>query len=191
MQMVPGFAPASAPLACPARTSPSHKLRAALSSATILMMTSAFSAASRGELATRAPSLANGLDFSALRLKTASGKPFVKRFRAMPPPMMPRPRNAMRGLLIKISGHRFDRNQSSRAANNAQRIAQRAAETGEPNFHHVAVGELHAVAETQGARAKKMHVQIDGAAMRFKLEMMMLDVREAVTHFIFASQNFF
>ena len=94
MHTVPGWAAASAPF------SPSQREREALSSATMLIMTSACAAASRGELATRAPSAAKGLDFSALRLNTDSGKPLTRRRRAMPEPMIPSPRNAMCGLLI-------------------------------------------------------------------------------------------
>jgi hypothetical protein len=103
--------------------------------------------------------------------------------------MMPRPRNAMRGLLIKIKPE-ISHGQGGLAARDAQRIAQRAAKAGEGNFHHVAVGKLHAVAEAQGARAEVMDVQIAGAAVRFKFEMMMLDVRQAVAHLIFAGENF-
>jgi hypothetical protein len=76
------------------------------------------------------------------------------------------------------------------AMRNAQWIPQRAAKNGEPNFHHIAIGKLQAVAETQRARAEKMDMQIARAAVRFKFEMMMLDVREAVAHFTFAGENF-
>jgi len=37
----------------------------------------------------------------------------------------------------------------------AQWVSQHTAKTGEGDFHHVAIRELHPVAETQGARAKK------------------------------------
>ena len=93
--IVPAFAPASAP------SLPSHMKFEALSSATMLMMTPAPLAASRGEPATCAPATANGLDFSTFRLNTVSGNPLARSCRAMPEPMRPSPRNAMCGLLIK------------------------------------------------------------------------------------------
>src|ERR1039458_8470678 len=100
----------------------------------MLMMTSACAAASRGDAATSAPSAANGLDFSALRLKTVSGNPLTRSRRAMPEPMMPRPKNAMRGLFIK-SGERSHADQFVFFALDAQRISQRAPKAGKFNNH--------------------------------------------------------
>src|SRR6185312_5776102 len=48
--------------------------------------------ASAGLSATRAPFLANGLHFAALRFQTVSLYPALRRLDAMPPPMVPRPR---------------------------------------------------------------------------------------------------
>lgn len=96
MQTAPAAAPARAP------SGPSQMAREAGSSATMLRMTSAPEAASRGVEATRAPAAANGAALAGLRLKTDNGKSWARRRRAMPPPMMPRPRKAMRGLLIPV-----------------------------------------------------------------------------------------
>src|SRR5205085_11785185 len=56
------------------------------------MTRSASRMASAGDSAKRAPFLANGLHFSALRFQTVSLYPALRRFDAMPPPMVPRPR---------------------------------------------------------------------------------------------------
>jgi hypothetical protein len=50
------------------------------------------------------------------------------------------------------------------------------------NFHHVAVGKLKPFAEAQAARTEVMNVHIARAAVTRELEMMMLDVPQAVTH---------
>src|ERR1039458_8872702 len=133
----------------------------------MLMMTSACAAASRGDAATSAPSAANGLDFSALRLKTVSGNPLTRSRRAMPEPMMPRPKNAMRGLFIK-SGERSHADQFVFFALDAQRISQRAPKAGKFNNHLVAVRQLDSCTEAQTASAKIVDVQIAGTPMAFK-----------------------
>ena len=46
-------------------------------------------------------------------------------------------------------------------------------------------------AETQAIRSEEMNVDVARAAMRFKFEMMMLDVRQAVAHFSFAAAERF
>src|SRR6266446_6069992 len=56
------------------------------------MTRSASRMAAAGDSAKRAPFLANGLHFSALRFQTVSLYPALRRFDAMPPPMVPRPR---------------------------------------------------------------------------------------------------
>src|ERR1700730_7636031 len=62
-------------------------------------------------------------------------------------------------------------------------IAKRARKAIECDRHDIALGELDRIAETQAVRAVKMDVQIAGAAMGPELEMVMLDVGEAVAHF--------
>ena len=72
-----------------------------------------------------------------------------------------------------------------------QRIAQGAAESRELNLHHIAAGETDAFAEAEAIGAEEMDVDVAGAAMRFELEMVMLDVAQAVAHFGFAGTDFF
>ncbi len=71
----------------------------------------------------------------------------------------------------------------------AHGIPQRTAEAGELNDHHIAVLEPNAVSEAQAVRAVVMHVNIARPPVRLELEMMMLDVREAVAHLSLASGN--
>jgi hypothetical protein len=89
----------------------------------------------------------------------------------------------------KKSSQGFYRDQRSRAAHDAQRIAQRATEAFKLDDHHIAVRELDARAEAQTARAEIVDVQVVRAAMRLELEMVMLNIGEAVTHFFFAGLN--
>src|ERR1700677_3260482 len=65
----------------------------------MLKMICAPAAASRGVDATVAPAAASGAALSLLRLNTARGNLAESRREAMPAPMMPRPRSAMRGFV--------------------------------------------------------------------------------------------
>src|SRR5688572_23185561 len=82
---------------------PAHTDHDAASSATMLTTTSASAAASAGEAATVAPRSRNGSVLAGDRFQTASGKPASASRRAMPPPITPRPRNAIRSFEL-ISG---------------------------------------------------------------------------------------
>ena len=72
----------------------------------------------------------------------------------------------------------------------AQRVSQRAAEASKFDDHFVAVRQLNPRAETQAARAKVMNMQVTGSSVRLELEVMMLDVGEAVAHLFFAGHDF-
>ena len=88
IRSAPGRAAASAP------SGPIHTARDASSSATMLRMTSAPAAASRGVAARTAPSASSACARSGLRFQTVSGNPAPTSRRAMPPPITPKPRTA-------------------------------------------------------------------------------------------------
>ena len=69
------------------------------------------------------------------------------------------------------------------------RIAQRTAEALEFNVHHISMFQAKSFAETETVGAKKVDVDVSGVAVRFKLEVMMLNILQAVAHFSFASPN--
>ena len=69
--------------------------------------------------------------------------------------------------------------------NRLHRIAQGTAETREPTSMTSPSCELDTIAEAQ-MRAEKMHVHIARPAMQFELEMMMLEIAQAVGHFFLA-----
>src|SRR3954447_15468612 len=69
------------------------------------------------------------------------------------------------------------------------RIAQWAAEALELNVHHIAIFQANSFAETETVGAKKVDVNVSGPTVRFKLEVMMLNILQAVAHFRFASPN--
>ena len=65
-------------------------------------------------------------------------------------------------------------------------VAERAAEAIEVHFDPVAVFQLDAVAEAEGVCAEEVHVHVAGLAVAFELEVMVLEVGEAVAHVLFA-----
>ena len=75
---------------------PSHMARDESSSAVMPMMMSAFSAAECGELATFAPRRSSGSARAAVRLNTESVCPAASNRAAMPEPILPSPRKAIR-----------------------------------------------------------------------------------------------
>src|SRR6266540_1321280 len=87
------------------------------------------------------------------------------------------------------SGQRVDSNECIGRRGYFQWIAQGSSEIFKMNFHNIAVGQFHAVAEAQAACAEIMNVEIAGVAMRFEFEMMMLDVLQAVAHLGFAGAD--
>src|SRR4029453_17661036 len=64
----------------------------------------------------------------------------------------------------------------------ADRVPERPPEAVEADAHHVAVLECNALAEAEGVRAEEMDVDVAGPAMRVELEVMVLDVAQAVAH---------
>jgi hypothetical protein len=54
------------------------------------------------------------------------------------------------------------------------RIAQGAPETLKRDFHHISILQVDAGAKTQAVGSEEMNVHVTGAAMCFKLKMMML-----------------
>ena len=96
---VPGFAPLSAP------SSPIQVFLEASSSASILMTTSASLAASAGVPAIRAPNVPSGAAFADVLLWTATVKPALRRFFAIPIPMVPNPRIATRCVIFLSASH--------------------------------------------------------------------------------------
>ena len=93
IKIAPRFAFSSAP------EGPSQMSREASSSATIAKIISAPSAASRGVAATVAPCAAKGAVLAGVRVHIVNGKPFFSQFAAMPAPIVPTPRRAMRCIL--------------------------------------------------------------------------------------------
>src|SRR5579859_3209706 len=79
--------------------------------------------------------------------------------------------------------------QTSLPARPSQRVAERATVAGELDAHHVAIDELDSRAEAQAGRAEEMHVQVPRAAVRRVLEVVMLDVGEAMAHGGLARSN--
>src|SRR6476619_6224516 len=79
--------------------------------------------------------------------------------------------------LARVDGHR-----SRVAALDAERVAERAPEAIEPDFHDVTVLEPHAVAEAQRAGAEVMDVDVAGPPVGRVLEMVVLDIAQAVAH---------
>src|SRR5690348_15311105 len=64
-------------------------------------------------------------------------------------------------------------------------VAERPSETIELNLHDVSIAEMDSLAEAEQAGSEKMHMDISGTAVQFKLEVMMLKVCEAVAHLFF------
>ena len=94
MHTVPGAAADNAPF------SPSHMAREALSSATMLIITSrARCRITRRSRHARAR-FGEAVGFFGVAIKNRQRKSLRQKRRAMPEPMMPRPKNATRGLLI-------------------------------------------------------------------------------------------
>src|SRR5687768_13254407 len=62
------------------------------------------------------------------------------------------------------------------------RIPQRSAEAAEGDRHHVPVLEPQPVLEAEHLRAEEMHVHVAGPPVLGVLEMVMLEVRQRVTH---------
>ena len=94
--------PAIPPTPASAPRSPSHTSREATSSASIAINTPAPFAASRGQGATRAPISASATVLSRLRLYTATSYPAPNSRRTIPPPIVPKPKNARRGFSTAV-----------------------------------------------------------------------------------------
>src|SRR6266567_9157931 len=69
------------------------------------------------------------------------------------------------------------------------RVAQSAPEAVETDLHDVSIGQPNAFTETQTVGAEKMNMNVSWLAMLLELEMMMLEVLQAVTHFHFAGAD--
>jgi hypothetical protein len=59
------------------------------------------------------------------------------------------------------------------------------------NLDEITGTEAHALTETQAIRAKEVNVNISGTAMAGELEMMVLNVSQAMAHFCFSGANWF
>src|SRR5215469_2738163 len=81
--------------------------------------------------------------------------------------------------------------QGLRGIRDLERIDERPSESFKPDLHKIAVFQLDSLAVAQTIGAEVMHVDITRAAMCFVLEMMVLDIREAMAHFRFARANLF
>ncbi len=90
--------------------------------------------------------------------------------------------------LIQLN-KRHDLNRHILLAYHLYRVAQGAAESIEMNFHEVSVLQFDPLPEAQRMRAQKMDVHISRPAMEFKFEMVMLQVAQAVRHFLFAARD--
>ena len=72
------------------------------------------------------------------------------------------------------------------ARRDPQRIAQGAAESVEPHRHDVAVAQRDAVAVAEAVGAEEMDVDVAGSAVPLVLEVVVLDVGQAVAHGLLA-----
>jgi hypothetical protein len=86
---------------------------------------------------------------------------------------------------------RHGREQLLRLTGDSQRISQRAAEAFEANLHYIAVFQREPVAKTERIRAEEMNVYVTRPAMSFVLEVMMLQIGEAVGHGGIAARDLF
>src|ERR1700734_3425559 len=69
------------------------------------------------------------------------------------------------------------------------RIAQGTAESAELDLHDVSLFQLYSLPKAQRMRAQKMDVHVSRAPMQFEFEVMMLQVAQAVGHFLLAAGN--
>jgi hypothetical protein len=88
------------------------------------------------------------------------------------------------------SSQRLDLDELILVAADTQRIPQRPAEVLESNVHDISILKLHAGTEAQCARAEVMDMHVAGPAMRLELEVVMLEVLQAVAHCGIAGANF-
>src|ERR1035438_9671194 len=100
----------------------------------------------------------------------------------MPEPMMPSPKIATRGFDIDGLSQGNDANECRASCRGAQRIAQWPPKAFEADLHYVSVGQLDAFAEAEAIRTEIMDVHVSGPPVPFKLELMMLNVLQAVAH---------
>src|SRR5687768_10449803 len=68
-------------------------------------------------------------------------------------------------------------------------VAQRAAEAFERDLHRVAIGQLDAVAEAQRTSSVVVHVDVSRPPVGLELEVMLLDVPQAVAHLVLSGEN--
>src|SRR6266852_2295134 len=78
-----------------------------------------------------------------------------------------------------------------RRPGDANWISQRTAETLNCNLHHISIRQLDAVGKTETVGSEEMNVDVPWSAMRFKFEMMMFDVLQAMAHFRHAAAECF
>ena len=71
------------------------------------------------------------------------------------------------------------------------RIAQGPAKAFDRDLHHIPILHVDPVAETQAVGPEEMNVNVSRAAMSFIFEMMMFNVRQAVTHLILSGAECF
>src|SRR5687768_17060150 len=69
------------------------------------------------------------------------------------------------------------------------RISQRPAEAGELNGHYITFREQHVIREAETMGTKIMHVDVTATPMRLELEVMVLDIRDTVTHLTLACRD--
>src|SRR5262245_39271446 len=86
--------------------------------------------------------------------------------------------------LARLDGHR-----GGAAGLDSQGISQGPTEALEGDGHEVAVLEAHAIAEAQGAGAEIMDVDVARPPVRRVLEVVVLDITQAVTHLALAGRN--
>src|SRR5262245_52456535 len=87
------------------------------------------------------------------------------------------------------SRHRQYADRLARARRHGHGVPQRTAVAVEVNHHHIALLELNAVGEAQAVGAVKVHMNIPRTPVRVELEVVMLDVRNTVTHGLFAGND--
>src|SRR6516162_8286353 len=107
----------------------------------------------------------------------------------MPEPMMPSPRIATSGFVIVFLSQGNDTHQSRGRTVDLNRISERPAVTRGRDPDDVSIPQTNVVAETETVGPQKVHMHISAPAMCRVLEVMVLDVGEAVTHFRIAAQE--
>ena len=94
-----------------------------------------------------------------------------------------------RGAHVTMSGLKWHNRDVTFLPNKPQPVAQWSAKRAYMDFKFVTLLCFHAVCKAQRCCAKKVHMEIAGITELRVLEMVMFEVRDCVTHIVFAGQK--